>query len=580
MSKFRVLLAITATLLCIGGTAAAAKQTYEPAGVISDPVVTARWDYYRDYSQATELLQQIAAAHPDLCKLQSLGKSTGGREMWVATVTDFANGDPDDKPGFWIDGGIHANELQGVDAVLYTAWYLTEMYPHSDFVKRLLGERVFYMLPMMSPDSRDAHFYKPNSTHSPRSGQIAIDDDRDGLVNEDPDDDLDGDGNITQMRKLDPNGRWIDDPDHPYMMIPAEPGKPGKYTRLGSEGIDNDGDGLINEDGDGEYDPNRDFAWHWQPDRIQHGAYRYPFSIPENRMMADFVMAHPNIAGGQSFHNAAGMILRGPGDPDEKMNRQDEYVYDLIGKVGEEILPGYKYATTSDDLYPALGTTVDWLYSMRGALSFTNEMNTSYNYFRREYEGDWRGSREDQAEFNDKLLFGNGFVPWKEYDHPLYGKIEIGGWKKTWGRQPVSFLLEEECHRNMAFVLYHADQMPLVQVQNATVHKSDTGKWVVEATIVNTKQIPTRLRVDIDHHITRPDHAYLEGNGFTVLASFWSNEQFFQYPEEQWPRPDVVEIPSIPGMGAVYVRWVVSGAKPTGVTVSSVKGGTAELAIE
>ena len=63
------------------------------------------------------------------------------------------------------------------------------------------------------------------------------------------------------------------------------------------------------------------------------------------------------------------------------------------------------------------------------------------------------------------MLLGDGFVPWHEVDHPQYGKIEVGGFKKNWVRQPPSFLLEEECHRNMAFTLYHADQMPLVKIQ-------------------------------------------------------------------------------------------------------------------
>ncbi|HES58090.1 MAG TPA: peptidase M14 [Firmicutes bacterium] len=557
-----------------------AQEPYQPAGVVSNPVVEARWNYYRDYGQATELLREIAEAHPELCSLQSLGQSTGGREMWVMTITDFSTGDSDAKPGFWIDGNVHANEIQSADVVLYTAWYLTEMQAHSEFVRRLLAERVFYLLPMLSPDSRDAHFHEPNSSSSPRSGQIPIDDDRDGLFDEDPDDDLDGDGHITQMRKADPNGRWVEHPDYPNDLIRAEPDEPGQFLRLGSEGIDNDGDGMTNEDGDGYYDPNRDYAWHWQPGRIQRGAYRYPFSVRENRLAAEFVMAHPNIAGGQSFHNTGGMILRGPGDPEDSFPYDDIRVYDKIGQVGEEMLPGYAYTVTSEDLYAAYGTVKDWLYNMRGALSFTNEMNSSFNYFRRENEGDWMGSREDQLQFNDLLLFGEGYVDWQEYDHPVYGRIEIGGRKKTWGRQPPSFLLEEECHRNMAFVLYHADQLPLVEIQQATIRESGTGKWVVEATIVNRRLIPTRLRVDVERHITRPDHAYLLGDGFNVLASLWSDEQFFEYPREQWPRPEVAEIPRIAGNGVVYVRWFVSGIRPTGVAVSSVKGGADERAID
>ena len=97
----------------------------------------------------------------------------------------------------------------------------------------------------------------------------------------------------------------------------------GEYTLLGQEGIDNDGDGAVNEDGDGFYDPNRDWGWNWQPDYMQNGAHRYPFSILENRLVADFITAHPNIAGAQSYHNAGGMILRGPGAKDDRFEAAD-----------------------------------------------------------------------------------------------------------------------------------------------------------------------------------------------------------------------------------------------------------------
>ncbi len=150
--------------------AAQPKPVYQPLGAPADPDVPARWNFYRDYAQSTGLLKQIVAAHPDLCRLESLGTSHGGREMWVLTITNQARGDEAaerQKPAFWIDGGIHANEIQAVEVVLYTAWYLTEMYGRNEMITRLLDERVFYLMPMMSPDSRDAHMYEPNTTNAP-----------------------------------------------------------------------------------------------------------------------------------------------------------------------------------------------------------------------------------------------------------------------------------------------------------------------------------------------------------------------------------------------------------------------------
>src|SRR5262249_60728604 len=103
-------------------------------------------------------------------------------------------------------------------------------------------------------------------------------------------DHLDGDGKLCLMRKKVPLGTGTHrlDPDDPRVMIPVEPGQKGDYVILGSEGIDNDGDGRINEDGPGGYDMNRNWPSDWLPDYVQFGAGDYPLSFPEPRAIADF----------------------------------------------------------------------------------------------------------------------------------------------------------------------------------------------------------------------------------------------------------------------------------------------------
>ena len=51
----------------------------------------------------------------------------------------------------------------------------------------------------------------------------------------------------------------------------------------------------------------------------------------------------------------------------------------------------------------------------------------------------------------------------------------MGGWKKTQGRVPPRFMNEELCHRNMAFSLYQADEMPLMKAGEATVEPLGGG---------------------------------------------------------------------------------------------------------
>jgi hypothetical protein len=583
------LITVAAAILVGSGTgvppvarqAAAAdeKGPYQPMGAPADPKLSAHWNRYHDYAEVTELLNALAAAHPQRARLQSLGRSYGGREMWLLTITNFEKGDDRSKPAFWIGAAIHANEIQGTEVTLYTGWYLLEMYGRNPLVNELVDGRTFYLLPMMSPDSRDAHMYRPNSSSSPRAGQIPVDDDRDGLVDEDGPDDLDGDGQITQMRVRDPNGRWKPHPKYPHLLIQAEDDERGQYRLLGGEGFDNDGDGRVNEDGDGYYDPNRDWAWQWQPRHVQSGAYRYPFSILENRLVADFIMEHPNVAGAQQYHNSGGLILRGPGTRADRYEPSDVAVLDAIAKQGQRILPGYRYIEVATGLYETYGDEGDWTYQMRGTLWFCNELFTPWNYFREPAggagPGPLSGRGEAAEEFDKYLLLGQGSVPWKEVDHPQYGKVEVGGMRKEWGRQPPSFLLEEECHRNMAFTLYHADQMPKIEIQSLEAKPAGGGLVEVTAVVANLKLTPTRTAVDVRHKITPPDLVTIEGKDLKVVLGLQSADGFFRRANEQKRQPEKMRIDTIPGMGAVHVRWLVRGEGPYTVAVRSIKGGSA-----
>ena len=289
-------------------------------------------------------------------------------------------------------------------------------------------------------------------------------------------------------------------------------------------------------------------------------------------MVADFVMARPNIAGAQSYHNAGGMILRGPGANDDAFEAEDLAVFDALGKKGELILPGYRYMNVAKDLYEVYGGELDWFYAGRGIYTFTNELFTPFNLFRKE-GGGWFGRDEDLHLFNKYLLFEEGFIDWHEVDHPQYGKVEVGGFKKSWMRQPPSFLLEEECHRNMAFTLYQADQMPRVRVQSVETKDLGDGLTQVSAAISNEKLTPTRAAVDVKHRISAPDRVSIEGG--EVVVGLTAGNRFFNDAREQERDPANLKVERIGGMGAVYVRWIVRGAGPFTVSVRSVKGGIA-----
>lgn len=555
----------------IAAQAQDANGVFRAAGSPENPKVSITWNRYYNHDGITDICKKIAAAHPDLAKLESIGKSYQGREMWLLTITDFKKGKPEEKPAFYLDGNIHSNEVQGAEMALYTAWYLTETFKDITYIKELLADRVFYIVPTINPDGRDNFMKAPNSPHSPRSGMVPIDNDRDGKVNEDGFDDLDKDGNITQMIRKSATGRFKKDPNDPRRLMRAKNDELGEYEVLGNEGIDSDGDGRVNEDGEGYYDPNRDWGWKWQPNPIQNGAYKYPFSLPENRNVRNFVMAHPNIAGAQSFHNNGGMILRGPGAEEDAStyNAEDSRIYDAIGKKGELLIPGYRYMIVYKDLYSVFGGELDWFYGGRGIYTFTNELFTSYMYFNK--KASWEDGEDESYEFNNDLLFGDAVVPWKEYDHPQYGKIEVGGVKKNFTRADPGFLLESDAHRNMSFVIYHAYHMPKLSVEN--ISEKNLGNGLTEVTVVvkNERMMPTHASQDLKFKIERPDYISLQGA--TVVAGMIVENGDLNITREQKINPAVLEVKSIPGLGAVTVRWIIKPAKNYTVKVDSRKGG-------
>ncbi len=263
------------------------------------------------------------------------------------------------------------------------------------------------------------------------------------------------------------------------------------------------------------------------------------------------------------------MILRSPGREGGIMHSQDDRVFQFIAQRGEKMLPFYKSTIVWKDLYTVWGGEFDWFYGARGIIAFCNELWNVRNLDKSAN----RPTDEDEAAFLKYVLLEEGMVKWHEFDHPTYGKIEIGGTRQNWGRTPPSFLLEEECHRNMAFTLYHADQMPRLRIGEINIEKMADGLSKIWVTIENQRLIPTRTTQDVSNHISPPDIVTLTGPGVKVLSSGRVTDRFFKRVEAVKRRPERVELDAIPGMQEVRVQFIVTGTGAFKITVDSAKGG-------
>jgi hypothetical protein len=556
----------------------------------SDPPHTLdlTWDRWLDHEEIGERMELMARTWPKYLTLSSMGNSHGGRELWVMTVNNPDTGPEAGKAGMFIEANVHGNEIQGGEICLYTIWYLMENYGRIEEITRLVDERVFYIVPTVNPDGRDYFLHGTGS--GARTGHVPVDSDGDGLFDEDGDDDLNGNGIIEQIRKYTPGeGTFRLNPSDPRIMEAVAPWETGDWVLLGSEGLDNDGDGLVNEDPIGGYDPNRNYGSDWQPNYIQGGAMDYPFQLPEARATQEFLEAHPNIAGMQSYHNSGGMILRPPGSAwYGDYPRSDISVYDEMGEWGERILPWYNYYIIWQGLYTVHGGSIDWTNDGHGIISFSNELWNGGQYFQSPLLNEQAddpdtpiGGQRSRYFFDDFLEFGDQYLEWAPFDHPQYGPVEMGGWKKLSGRVNPRFMSMELFHRNMAFTLYHADMMPRMTIGGTRVEGLGGGLYRVQVDIRNERLIPTVTARGMETRVVRPDILTVDGN-VEIVAAGWVADRNRPGPTQIIYQHDLSRIlvrSGHPGRTTKTIEYLVRGSGSMEVTYSSVKGGTVTTTI-
>jgi len=542
-----------------------------PAAEITLPL---RFDHYYTLDQVYEALKVLNETYPTLTTLEIAGKSEEGRPIYVMTLNNPKTGKALDKPGIWVDGNIHGNEIQGGEICLYTMDYLLGNYGKNKEITELVDKKCFYFAPVVNPDGRYHFFADANDPSSNRGLRIPVDDDRDGLYDEDFPDDLDGDGNITRMRKRDLFGQYKTHPDDSRLMVRVKPGEKAEWTILGDEGIDNDGDGRVNEDSEGYVDPNRNWGFDWAPEYVQGGAGQYPFSGVGLKSLGEWIWKRTNICMVWSFHNSGGMNLRGPARKGlGEYPQQDVAVYDYLGAQSERILPGYRYLVSWKDLYTTYGDSCEFLTQMMGAYGYVGEVfQVQTETFRTQKESRPRGSGEEDVmsmmvggssdlerlRFSDNMTQGDLYRPWAPYKHPTYGDIEIGGWVKMSTRISASFMLIDLVHRNAMAVLFTAKNTPEVSLQVSEVKEVGKGLYRVRTRLSNSKAIPTMSYLAQKVKLYPKDMLKVSGAKAKVVAGGLLTNAYRDMVTYKKHRPEL-QFLVVPGFGKVEHQFLVEG---------------------
>ncbi len=463
-----------------------------------------RFNKFYRYDELTRLLKAYVKDYPKLFKLESIGKSHEGRDVWLIAATNFKSGDDADKPAFWVDGNIHASEVTASAACLYFIHTLATKYGKDKQVTAALDTRAFYIVPRINPDGAEwALADKPKVIRSSTRPYPYDEEPVDGLLEED----VDGDGRILLMRVPDPNGTWKRHPKEPRLLVRRDPTETGgKYYRVLPEGFLKNYDGTTIELRNPKegLDLNRNFPIAWRTESEQHGAGPYPTSEPEVRNQIDFIVKHKNITGSVSFHTFAALIMRPYDDrSDDEFPAEDLWTYKKIGDEGTKLTSYPNISVFHDFKYHpksvTTGASDTWMYDHLGIFSWTVELWSpiaragikNYKYI------DW--FREHPVaddlkilKWSDTKLKGASFVDWYEFDHPQLGKVELGGWDylHTWTNPPGEFL-EKEIKSFPAWLIWHALISPKLNLREQSVTDLGDGAYRVRIVVENTGWLPS-----------------------------------------------------------------------------------------
>jgi hypothetical protein len=110
-----------------------------------------RWDVYPTYPQYDSIMQAFAAAHPAICRLDTLGYSLQGRLLLAVKISDNVQQD-EDEPEFFYTSTMHGDETGGYVMLLHLIDSLLTGYGQGGQIQRLVDSLEIWINPLANPD--------------------------------------------------------------------------------------------------------------------------------------------------------------------------------------------------------------------------------------------------------------------------------------------------------------------------------------------------------------------------------------------------------------------------------------------
>lgn len=477
---------------------------------------------FQNHENESISIGELSSKYSELCKTLEIGKSAGGKTIYALEI---GRGDNKNKPALLVIAGVETDDLTGTVAAKNFAEQILSV-AGTDSVKNLLSKFTLYVIPRLSPDPLESCFEKIKAVRL--GNDFPVDQDKDGKIDEDGYVDMDHNGMITLMRVLDPAGEWIENPDDPILMkkADAKKGEIGKYKLL-AEGIDDDKDGLVNEDPKGGINVNKNTTYNYKPYTIDGGLY--PFQAPELRALGDFVFEHPNIITVYTF-NYHNNLLDAWRIKNPQAQQQQSAIMGGMGRFGfgGNIFQAdsIAYAMVVKDISPLSkykgdpqgnGDIPGWAYYDAGRLSFCApawtypeikdttrpkpQMNKPQGNGGSQIPGQQAGqsatTREQYAYRWIKKNAPQNYFDWAEIKHPDFpnNKVEIGGFYPFAQNNPPDDSLKSVSANSFKLLYKLFKDLPDIDVDSPLVEKLENGVNRVTLTINNKGKMPTHTNV-------------------------------------------------------------------------------------
>lgn len=525
---------------------------------------------YHSNSELTSRIRELGTKYPQLCTVRSLGKTSAGNDIWLISI---GTGNRDSKPAMAVVSGVDGKHIPGRELALGFATRILQNSTKNQ-IRDLLEKMTFYVIPDASPEA-SSQFSSP-IRYERSVNSRPTDDDRDFQTDEDPCEDLNGDGLITLIRIKDPAGKYLISSEDERIMAEADlsKGETGSY-HVFTEGTDNDKDGKFNEDGAGGVSFNRNFTYNYE--EFGAGTGLYPVSEPETKAVADFLFDRFNVYSVITFgpQDNLGQPMKAPDrqtdagrqnqDPDQGFTRMQRTKITSIMKSDETInrLVSEKYhSITGLKGSPAPvsepGNFMEWAYFHYGRYSFSTP--------------GWWFSYEKGKNAGAELLKKSGneksselFVPWTVTDHPDFpGKtVEVGGLKPFALINPPADSLPGLIESHYEFITEVAAMHPELEFLDVKTENAGENIFRISLLVHNKGLFATCAEIGDQNIWTRIMRINLEpSKGQTILSG-----------------SKVQRIQRLQGDESAEFSWLISGKGTVRISAGSDAVGTISLPV-